>query len=408
MRKTILKIVSALLTVLFIIPAARSGVFAGDPAITVREGDNTDAPGDNEVVVGIEGTFVPIDEAAKETILSRINEIRKEACTEGVPYPGNRSKNLTEADYVPIKWSQAIEQIAAMRAVESSIYLGHGRLADGSKGKWNYNGYGVSTNAENIAWNFSRPAVSAILAGIDQWYDEKSDWVNNTSGAVTGHYTSMINPNMKYIGLAGFYNENARYRMTVCNQMSVSGTHNASTAGIGGTVMQKTLVKLDYVTALSAECESEVGVGETVEAQAIATVQETTGLGTSSGVGPVFTGLTWESSDSSVATVGSDGVVTGRSAGKATVTASLANGKTCSFEITVKASFTPGDINGDGAVNNKDVVTLFNYVNGIEGSYNVPALDPNGDGKVNNKDVVILFRFVSGADDVISDKPYNP
>ena len=82
MRKTILKIVSALLTVLFIIPAARSGVFAEDPAITVREGDDTDAPGDNEVVVGIEGTFVPIDEAAKETILSRINEIRKEACTD--------------------------------------------------------------------------------------------------------------------------------------------------------------------------------------------------------------------------------------------------------------------------------------------------------------------------------------
>ena len=42
-----------------------------------------------------------------------------------------------------------------------------------------------------------------MITGIDQWYGEKQDWVKQTGG-VTGHYTSMINPNNLYVGLATF------------------------------------------------------------------------------------------------------------------------------------------------------------------------------------------------------------
>ena len=68
----------------------------------------------------------------------------------------------------------------------------------------------------------------------------------------------------------------------------------------------------------------------------------------------------------------------------------------------------PGDVNGDGFVNNKDVVALFKYVSGENPDVNETALDVNGDGSVNNKDVVLLFKYVSGGDVTISDKPYNP
>ncbi|MBO4392265.1 MAG: dockerin type I repeat-containing protein [Clostridia bacterium] len=54
-----------------------------------------------------------------------------------------------------------------------------------------------------------------------------------------------------------------------------------------------------------------------------------------------------------------------------------------------------GDINKDRIVDNKDVVTLFRYLNGnISADVNKAACDTNGDGLLNNKDVVVLFRYV--------------
>ncbi len=53
------------------------------------------------------------------------------------------------------------------------------------------------------------------------------------------------------------------------------------------------------------------------------------------------------------------------------------------------------DINGDGKVNNKDVVALFRYVSDDDVDVVLSRLDVNGDGKANNKDVVALFRIVS-------------
>ena len=59
---------------------------------------------------------------------------------------------------------------------------------------------------------------------------------------------------------------------------------------------------------------------------------------------------------------------------------------------TVKYLFLPGDINGDGSVDNKDVVVLFRYVSGFEIEVNEAELDVNRDGSVNNKDITVLFR----------------
>lgn len=59
-----------------------------------------------------------------------------------------------------------------------------------------------------------------------------------------------------------------------------------------------------------------------------------------------------------------------------------------------------GDVNGDKAVNNKDVSALFRVCS-VSGGIYENARDTNGDGEVNNKDVVLLFRYVSGADVVI-------
>ena len=56
-----------------------------------------------------------------------------------------------------------------------------------------------------------------------------------------------------------------------------------------------------------------------------------------------------------------------------------------------------GDVNADGAVNNKDVVALFKYVSEKDTGTAPAVFDVNEDGSVNNKDVVALFKQVSAA-----------
>lgn len=62
----------------------------------------------------------------------------------------------------------------------------------------------------------------------------------------------------------------------------------------------------------------------------------------------------------------------------------------------------PGDLNGDGEVDNKDVIHLMRWV---VGGYSV-TMDPasadfNGDGKTDNKDVVLLMRYIAGGYGVV-------
>ncbi len=58
----------------------------------------------------------------------------------------------------------------------------------------------------------------------------------------------------------------------------------------------------------------------------------------------------------------------------------------------------PGDINGDGKVNNQDAILLFRYVAGWNIQVIEKVLDVTGDGKVNNQDAIFLFRYAAGWD----------
>jgi len=64
--------------------------------------------------------------------------------------------------------------------------------------------------------------------------------------------------------------------------------------------------------------------------------------------------------------------------------------------VTEELDGDRGDVNGDGAKNNKDVVALFRHVSGGDGEVVGQNCDVNSDGSVNNKDVTALFRYVSG------------
>ncbi|MBR5923150.1 MAG: dockerin type I repeat-containing protein, partial [Clostridia bacterium] len=70
------------------------------------------------------------------------------------------------------------------------------------------------------------------------------------------------------------------------------------------------------------------------------------------------------------------------------------------YEVIPKLSgdYIPGDINGDKAVNNKDLTRLFQYLSDWDVEVNEAALDVNGDGSVNNKDLTRLFQYLSDWD----------
>ena len=62
----------------------------------------------------------------------------------------------------------------------------------------------------------------------------------------------------------------------------------------------------------------------------------------------------------------------------------------------LESGYLPGDINGDVAVNNKDLTRLMKYLAGENVDVVEKALDVNGDGIVNNKDLTRLMKYLAG------------
>lgn len=71
--------------------------------------------------------------------------------------------------------------------------------------------------------------------------------------------------------------------------------------------------------------------------------------------------------------------------------------KEVAYESLIIQPYIPGDINGDGNVNNKDVIMLFNYsINKDLPGVIIDACNPDGeDGGLTNKDIIHLFKYVS-------------
>ena len=61
-------------------------------------------------------------------------------------------------------------------------------------------------------------------------------------------------------------------------------------------------------------------------------------------------------------------------------------------------TYIPGDVDSDGAVNNKDYGLMQRFINLWEVEIDCLAADVNRDGKINNKDLGILKRHLNGWD----------
>lgn len=182
---------------------------SGVSAATIIPTD-VDSASSDCILLGVKGEYITeIPQALK-----RINEIRREACQEGVRNP-NTGTPLKPSDYVPIKWSSDLEYIARIRAAESGITMAHKRTNGRNCFQIMSPGH-IKSSAEVLAWDWER----TMIDGIEIWYEEKADWVNQVPGAVTGHYTEMINPSNTYVGLGTFYSEDTQYPNTTAGEFS--------------------------------------------------------------------------------------------------------------------------------------------------------------------------------------------
>lgn len=251
-------------------------------------------------LVGVEGSYVV--EAQKA--LKRINEIRKEACQKGILDPRNENRKLTASDYRPIKWSSELEYIARIRAAEASIYTSHDRPNGGDcfdlSGPTGHQSWG-----EVLAWGVE----PTMLEGIDLWYSEKADWVNQT-GAVTGHYTQMIDPDNQYVGLGTFLNPNANFFVTTAGEFSSEQNLNETVNTMSGECIQT--IEVDN-SLLSDNLE--------VEQKSIKAGKQTKAFIRANGCKVLLLGATkWTSSNEKVATVDQNGKISAIEKGTAIIT----------------------------------------------------------------------------------------
>jgi hypothetical protein len=64
----------------------------------------------------------------------------------------------------------------------------------------------------------------------------------------------------------------------------------------------------------------------------------------------------------------------------------------------VREVSTPGDLNADGDINNRDLVLLQQYLNGWDVTIDSAACDVTADGDINNRDLVLLQQYLNGWD----------
>ena len=159
--------------------------------------------------MGVYGNFF----TDKEKALQRLNDIRKEACDEGVKDHATK-KSFKPSDYRPLKWSTDLEFVSRIRACEGALTMAHERL--NGKDIWTVSKNGVRSWAENLAWNWKN---ANSIDMINQWYDEKHDWVTGGRG-VTGHYESIISSRFYYVGLGWFNTTCAKYPSCLAGSFS--------------------------------------------------------------------------------------------------------------------------------------------------------------------------------------------
>ena len=279
-------------------------------------------------MLGLPGAYLTDVQGA----LDQINAIRYEACEEGVRDP-RTGEALTLDDYVPIRWSGDLEYIARIRAAEAAVTWDHIRT---NGNRWlAISRNGVSASGEVLAWNNS----SSVIYGINQWYGEKSAWVNQTGG-VTGHYTSMIDPANRYVGIGTFLSNNTRWFNSTAGEFSRSSSLNETPLNIEDTdciqILEVNAGLLSGTPTIRGTLTGKAGD----ESALYVTTNANNGITTKNLL--VMDDITWSSDDTNAATVSADGVVKAKACGDPVITAKVRNVLTAQAVYAIEHTWKDG------------------------------------------------------------------
>lgn len=279
-----------------------------------------------KVKVGIKGSYL----AASQAVLDRLNQIRREAYEEGVQDPRDSSKKLTMADYVPLKWASDLEYIARIRSAEASVRRDHLRPCN----MWPESIWapgGTTSYAENLAWS----SANDMLYGINQWYGEKNDWVNQT-GRTTGHYECLISPAYQYIAVSSFLNDETGWNTTSAEfcMDSRMGSKDESMSSVSGTTVQTIDVDKTQISAEIGLPDTSLEEGKTANATFKLIYKKS-----NSSCYPVDS-VQWLSADDSIVSVDPNGKLTAKKAGTTTITLKIGD-ISAQKEVTVTAKVAP-------------------------------------------------------------------
>lgn len=332
--------------------------------------------------------------------LDRVNEIRYEACAEGVENP-DTGKPLTLADYHPVRWSAALEEITRLRAAEATLRIGHTR----PNGERCFTACTLPVNGvtENLAWNHS----ADMVVGINQFYSEKEDWINKTGG-VTGHYTSMISPDYRCAAAAGFYSNCGPHPSCLCFWLSTGENDTDETFGKPtDTVSVPIEIESRYLSNPRLISPQAMQEGDSAELTFLADTK----IEGAKGFVYLREDVAWESSDQKILTV-ENGTVRAVGGGDACITATAFCGLTATARINSSAAATQaptegptypagmvlcGDADVDYEITILDATaiqrTLANLPTPV---YNASSADADEDGEVTILDATAIQRSIAG------------
>lgn len=167
-----------------------------------------------------------------------------------------------------------------------------------------------------------------------------------------------------------------------------AGTATVTVIGIGnytGTLTKTFIINKAQQTVNATISSNAIDIGNTSEITA-------SGQGT----------ISYTSSNTNVATVNNSGIVTGISAGTATITVTATgnnnyNEASKTFTVLVKSAHVLGDVNSDGIVSIADATTLQKYL--AELTYlndeQLAVADANGDGEISILDATEIQKYLA-------------
>lgn len=178
---------------------------------------------------------------------------------------------------------------------------------------------------------------------------------------------------------------------TVARAAGVTGAFSVSYSYLGNEII---LFYIVNPTGVSLPASLELYVGE------------------SAALTPTFTpanaterAAVWSSDAEGVATVDQSGVVTAIAAGSANISFTTNVGgfiATCAVSVSEPLAPVNGDVDGDHALNLRDVVLLMKYLVGQTGAeidgIDLTLADYDGNGKLNNRDILLMMLAIVDAE----------